>query len=199
MAQQTCPPSDTTAPDPDANDVEVHVTSDLTILMATAMALGTFLYCFYYNLTIVLKIYILLGATHSDIHQSTCTTTCDTDPSHTSTITSTAMTFHFTDPPPPAPFAVPPGVPFEEFVRGLTIGNSPFLRSDTGEEIPALLSPSPTPSHISISDGELTLSDCSDSDMSATQPPIAPPGHVRWYTVTKGLQVGVMQGWYVLS
>jgi hypothetical protein len=200
MAQQTCPPSDTTVPDSDSNnDVQVHVTSDLTILMATAMALGMLPCCFHHNLTVVLKTHIS-GATHSDIRQSTCMATSDTDPSHTSNITSTAITFHFTDPAPRTLFAVPPGVHCEEFVRALpvTTDNPPLLRSDNAAEVPELRPPSPTPSHISISDSELTLSDMSDSDMSATRLSTSPRGRVRWYTVTKGVEVGVIEGWYVL-
>ena len=197
MAQQTRSPSDTTVPDSDSNDVQVHVTSDLTILMATAMALGMLPCCFHHNLTVVLKTHIS-GASHSDICQSTCMSTSDTDPSHTSNITSTAMTFHFTDSAPRTLFAVPPGVHCEEFARALMTGNPPLLRSDNGAEVPELRPPSPTPSHISISDSELTLSDISDSDMSATRLSTSPRGRVRWYTVTKGVQVGVIEGWYVL-
>src|SRR5882672_6336248 len=161
MAQQTRSPSDTTVPDSDSNDVQVHVTSDLTILMATAMALGMLPCCFHHNLTVVLKTHIS-GASHSDIRQSTCMATSDADPSHTSNINSTAMTFHLTDPAPRTLFAVPPGVHYEEFVRALMTGNPPLLRSDNGAEVPELRPPSPTPSHISISDSELTLSDISD-------------------------------------
>ncbi|KZP04771.1 hypothetical protein FIBSPDRAFT_904020 [Athelia psychrophila] len=171
----------------------VEVTSDLAILMATAMALE-------------------LGAARSRVHQYTRMLYT---PDGTIRSTRTDITFAFFDPindSHGSPYTPPYTMTLDEATRALVSGRLPF---NDGAASPVYTTPSPTPcsSPITICS---SLEDAEDEDRGQQCPEYHPevpfdqpadmpvdehlPVNVnvdvseRWYMVTRGLGVGPVQG-----
>lgn len=144
----------------DANDnlpEGVHLTSDLTVLMATAMALGTNATSYIPQILKLIRRYE--GAVCTNIHQTVKEEYSGNDPHPYFATTNTTISFDFYDVEEllESPFAPPPGVSVEETARALLIGQLPASLRGIGP--PQSPPPSSAQSAISISSSD------SDSDM----------------------------------
>lgn len=183
----------------------VHITNELAVVMATAMAVGAYLI---YPLTAITNIDSghTLGAATSDVIQ---TSRMMDSPSGGYEVTRTKISFTFYNPCADSPYRPPPGATLEDTTRSLLSGEWPLDSSAHGPT-PAN-SPRPT-SPISISTGS-TMSRSPSPHAVVVEIPTErmfrlghptyaangraldhiPPAD-RWYMVTRGRSVGVIQG-----